>query len=145
MRYISTRGQAPVLDFEETMLTGLARDGGLYVPETVPVMTAAEIEALQGQSYEEVAFRVMRPFIGDCFSDDEFRGIIERAYAGFGHSARCPLVQAGASTAATPPRAQAVLVTPTPSLASTATDAPARAAESAVTQPATPVPTTTTS
>ena len=64
MRYISTRGAAPVLTFEEAMLTGLARDGGLYVPEAIPQMSHVDICALQGLSYEEVAFRVMRPFIG---------------------------------------------------------------------------------
>ncbi|GAA6199951.1 threonine synthase [Aquicoccus sp. SU-CL01552] len=93
MKYISTRGQAPALTFEEAMLTGLARDGGLYVPETIPQMSADEIAALAGLSYEETAYRVMRPFIGDSFTDDEFRGIIARAYAGFGHAARAPLVQ----------------------------------------------------
>ncbi|WP_299738391.1 threonine synthase [uncultured Roseobacter sp.] len=93
MRYISTRGTAPVLNFEEAMLTGLARDGGLYVPETIPQMTAAEISRLEGLSYEAIAYRVMRPFVGDVFTDDEFEGIIDRAYAGFGHAARAPLVQ----------------------------------------------------
>ncbi|MDF1717340.1 MAG: threonine synthase [Antarcticimicrobium sp.] len=93
MKYISTRGQAPALTFEEAMLTGLARDGGLYVPETIPQMSADEIAALAGLSYEETAYRVMRPFIGDSFTDGEFRDIISRAYAGFGHAARAPLVQ----------------------------------------------------
>ncbi|MEM1234046.1 MAG: threonine synthase [Pseudomonadota bacterium] len=95
MRYISTRGHAPDLTFEEAMLTGLARDGGLYVPAEVPVMRAPEIAALRGLPYEEVAYRVMRPFVGDSFSDADFRGAIERAYAGFGHGARAPLVQLG--------------------------------------------------
>ncbi|MGZ2258583.1 threonine synthase [Roseobacter sp. A03A-229] len=93
MRYISTRGTAPVLNFEEAMLTGLARDGGLYVPETIPQMTVADIARLEGLSYEAIAYRVMRPFVGDVFTDDEFEGIIARAYAGFGHAARAPLVQ----------------------------------------------------
>ncbi|BDW84524.1 threonine synthase [Roseicyclus marinus] len=93
MRYISTRGQAPVLTFEDTMLTGLARDGGLYVPETLPRMSAAEIAALAGLSYEDVAFRVMRPFVGESFTDAEFGDCIARAYAGFGHAARAPLKQ----------------------------------------------------
>ncbi len=93
MKYISTRGTAPALSFEEAMLTGLARDGGLYVPESWPQMSTAEIAALAGLSYEEVAYRVMRPFVGETFTDDAFRGIIERAYAVFGHAARCPLVQ----------------------------------------------------
>ena len=95
MKYVSTRGSAPVLNFEETMLTGLARDGGLYVPESVPQMSKAGIAALAGLSYEEQAFRVMRPFIGDTFTDEEFGDIIGRAYASFGHDARAPLVQLG--------------------------------------------------
>jgi threonine synthase len=93
MRYVSTRGAAPDLSFEEAMLTGLARDGGLYVPAEIPAMSHADIAALAGLSYEEVAFRVMRPFIGDAFTDEEFADIIARAYAGFGHSARAPMVQ----------------------------------------------------
>jgi threonine synthase len=93
MKYISTRGAAPALGFGEAMLTGLARDGGLYVPETVPTLTAAEIAGLAGLSYEEAAFRVVRPFTGDAFSDEELHGAIVRAYAGFGHAARAPLVQ----------------------------------------------------
>lgn len=95
MRYISTRGQAPELSFEEAMLTGLARDGGLYVPAEWPQMSEDDIAALAGLPYEEVAFRVMKPFVDETFSDEEFRGIIKRAYAGFGHAARCPLVQTG--------------------------------------------------
>ncbi|UWR23418.1 threonine synthase [Sulfitobacter sp. S190] len=93
MRYISTRGSAPSLSFEEAMLTGLARDGGLYVPETIPTLDADQIAAMAGQSYEDVAFTVMRPFIGDTFTDTEFRDLIAKAYAGFGHDARAPLVQ----------------------------------------------------
>ena len=93
MRYVSTRGQAPELTFEEAMLTGLARDGGLYVPAEVPRMGAGDIAALAGLPYEEVAFRVMRPFIGEAFTDDAFAELIARAYAGFGHAARAPLKQ----------------------------------------------------
>lgn len=95
MKYISTRGNAPELTFEDAMLTGLARDGGLYVPETIPSMSKDEIAALAGLSYEETAFRVMRPFVEDSFSDEDFKGIIARAYAGFRHDARAPLVQLG--------------------------------------------------
>ncbi|SPH24970.1 Threonine synthase [Defluviimonas aquaemixtae] len=93
MRYVSTRGGAPVLSFGEAMLTGLARDGGLYVPEAIPALSADEIAALGGLDYEEAAFRVMRPFVGDTFTDAEFRQAIDAAYAGFGHAARAPLVQ----------------------------------------------------
>ena len=93
MRYISTRGSAPELGFEQAMLTGLARDGGLYVPAEVPTLTKAEIAAFAGLSYEEVAFRVMRPFVGEAFDDATFRTLIDKAYAGFGHDARAPLKQ----------------------------------------------------
>ena len=93
MRYISTRGHAPNLTFGEAMMTGLARDGGLYVPQSVPMVSHADIAAMAGQSYEDIAFRVMRPYLGDTFGDDEFRGLIAAAYAGFGHAARAPLVQ----------------------------------------------------
>ena len=51
MKYISTRGNAPILSFEEAMLTGLARDGGLYVPESVPTLSHADIAAMAGKSY----------------------------------------------------------------------------------------------
>ncbi len=95
MRYISTRGQAPALGFGEAMMTGLARDGGLYLPETVPQLTADQIAAMAGLPYEEIAFRVMRPFLGGFFGDDEFRGLIAAAYKGFHHAARAPMVQLG--------------------------------------------------
>ena len=93
MHYVSTRGQAPRLTFAEAMLTGLARDGGLYLPETIPQMSAADIRALQGLSYEETALRVMRPFVAGSFDDDTFADLIGKAYAGFGHGARAPMVQ----------------------------------------------------
>ena len=81
MQYISTRGKAPALGFENTMLSGLARDGGLYVPETIPTLGTDEIRAMHGLSYEEVAFRVMRPFVGDAFTDEVFADLIAKAYA----------------------------------------------------------------
>lgn len=93
MKYVSTRGAAPELTFEEAMMTGLARDGGLYVPAQIPQLSAAQIAQMAGQSYEEVAFTVMRPFIGETFTDEEFRGLIDTAYAGFNHAARAPLKQ----------------------------------------------------
>ncbi|MDP2086543.1 MAG: threonine synthase [Gemmobacter sp.] len=97
MHYVSTRGAAPVLDFGGAMMTGLARDGGLYVPQSVPQLAQADIAALAGLSYEDTVFRVMRPFLGDTFGEDEFRRLIADAYAGFGHAARAPMVQLGAN------------------------------------------------
>ncbi|MAD95124.1 MAG: threonine synthase [Rhodobacteraceae bacterium] len=97
MKYISTRGQAPELSFEEAMLTGLAHDGGLYVPAEWPTLTREKISGFAGKPYEDVAFEVMKPFVGDTFTDTEFRGIIAKAYASFQHDARCPLVQLDAN------------------------------------------------
>jgi threonine synthase len=93
MRYISTRGQAPELSFEAAMMTGLARDGGLYLPGTIPTLTGPQIAALAGQPYEEIACQVMRPFLGGAFPDDQFRALLAAAYQGFGHPARAPLKQ----------------------------------------------------
>ena len=91
MRYISTRGQAPELTFEDAMLTGLARDGGLYVPAQWPQLSAEQIAGFASKPYADVAYTVMRPFVGDTFSDAEFRAIIERAYAPFAHRSVTPL------------------------------------------------------
>ncbi|WP_299256252.1 threonine synthase [uncultured Kushneria sp.] len=93
MRYISTRGNAPALNFEEAVLTGLAPDGGLYVPETLPQFSCEEIAAMAGQPYTEVAFRVMKPFVGGEIDDDTLRGIINDSYATFKHDAVVPLKQ----------------------------------------------------
>ena len=92
MKYISTRGTAPVVGFEDALLAGLARDGGLYVPESWPRLDRAEIAALEGAPYETVAFEVLRRFTGD-FDDAVLKALIDRAYASFGHRAVTPLVQ----------------------------------------------------
>ena len=69
MRYISTRGEAPALGFCDVMLTGLARDGGLYVPETWPQLDAETIAGFSGRPYAEVAVEVIRPFVGGEIAD----------------------------------------------------------------------------
>jgi threonine synthase len=93
MRYISTRGTAPILDFEAVTLAGLASDGGLYVPESWPRFSHDDIAAMAGLSYVETAVRVCTPFVGDVLSEAELRSILTRAYAGFSHAAVAPLVQ----------------------------------------------------
>ncbi|WP_294929173.1 threonine synthase [uncultured Paracoccus sp.] len=93
MQYVSTRGQADALTFDQALMTGLARDGGLYVPAEVPAIGRDEIAALESLPYEEVAFRIVSRFTGDSFSPDELRGAIDRAYRGFRHVARAPLTQ----------------------------------------------------
>ncbi|WP_168014050.1 threonine synthase [Halomonas salinarum] len=97
MRYISTRGQAPALSFEEVVLTGMASDGGLYVPETVPQLSKEELADMAGCSYAEIAFRVMKPFVNGEIDDDTFRGLVKDAYATFSHDAVVPLNQLDAN------------------------------------------------
>lgn len=93
MKYISTRGQSPALDFEDVVLTGLAPDGGLYVPETLPEFSQEEIASWAGLSYEELAFKIMAPFVSGAVSDAELKQIISEAYSSFRHDAVAPLVQ----------------------------------------------------
>jgi len=93
MDYISTRGDAPVLDFAEVTLAGLARDGGLYVPRTWPRFSPDEISALAGLSYVETAVRVCAPFVGEALAEDDLRALLTQAYASFDHAAVVPLVQ----------------------------------------------------
>ncbi len=93
MQFVSTRGQAPALNFEEVVLTGLASDGGLYVPEELPSFSSAEIAALANADYQQVAFTVMRPFVVGVLSDDELTTIIDKAYREFRHPAIAPLIQ----------------------------------------------------
>ncbi len=95
MRYVSTRGEAPSLDFEETLLAGLARDGGLYLPEAWPTLSPETFQSLQGAPYEDAAVAVMRAFAGDCFPEAELRPLVQAAYREFRHPARAPLVQIG--------------------------------------------------
>ena len=95
MKFISTRGDAPILSFEEVVLTGLASDGGLYVPETMPSFSKDEIASWAGLSYQELAFNIITPFVDGEISDDDLKSIIDKAYDSFRHDAIAPLVQTG--------------------------------------------------
>ena len=93
MRYISTRGQAPVRDFAGVLLAGLAEDGGLFVPGTWPVFSAADWRAMRSLSYPDLAARIMSPFVGSALVFETLTKICHDAYAGFSHPAVAPLVQ----------------------------------------------------
>ena len=93
MRYVSTRGTAPTLDFRDATLSGLASDGGLYLPEAWPTIDADAIRAMATQSYVDVAVTVMTPFVGDALTAEELRDLCEQAYGRFAHAAVTPLVQ----------------------------------------------------
>lgn len=93
MKYISTRGQAPVLTFEEAILTGLASDGGLYVPETIPQFSSHEIASWVGLDYPELALKIMAPFVGDEIPQDDLKRLVNETYAEFRHTGIAPLQQ----------------------------------------------------
>ena len=93
MRYVSTRGVAPILDFEAATLAGLASDGGLYVPESWPRFSEAEIAAMAGLPYVEVAVRVCQRFTAGCLDETALRQIFTAAYGRFAHAAVAPLKQ----------------------------------------------------
>lgn len=98
MRYVSTRGEAPTLGFSDTVLAGLARDGGLYLPETWPHFSPAELKSMRGLSYADLAIRVLTPFLGGEIAPAVFAKLVREAYATFRHDAVCPLVQTGPNT-----------------------------------------------
>ena len=93
MKYISTRGEAPALNFEEVLLTGLAPDGGLYVPEEMPTFSKEEIASWATLSYTDLAFKIVQPFVGGCIPDADLKAIIDDTYVDFRHPAVAPLVQ----------------------------------------------------
>lgn len=95
MRYVSTRGQAPAVGFVDAVLSGLAPDGGLYVPETWPSFTSEEISAMRGQPYAKVAAQVLGRFVGEEIPREAVEAMCEEAYATFAHAAVVPLVQIG--------------------------------------------------
>lgn len=97
MKYVSTRGQAPVLSFEEVLLAGLATDGGLYVPETYPQFSAEEIASWSGLSYVDIAIKVISPFVDGDIPQAELEEIIKDTYATFRHPAVTPLTQLGSN------------------------------------------------
>ena len=93
MYYVSTRGAAAQASFDEVLLTGLASDGGLFVPEDWPRFSDADLRALHGLDYSALACRVMSPFLGDAMPSSAFEEIVSDACSIFDHQAVTPLVQ----------------------------------------------------
>jgi threonine synthase len=91
LRYVSTRGEAKIASFNEALIEGLARDGGLYLPESWPQLSHAEIAGFRGKPYAEVAFRVIAPFVGGDIPERELKRMIDEAYATFDHPDVAPL------------------------------------------------------
>ncbi len=100
MFYISTRDarrRPERLAFDAVLRAGLARDGGLFVPETWPSLGAEALRALSGRSYAEVAAAVMAPFLGGAIAPASFRRLVDEAYRSFDHPAVAPLKQLDSS------------------------------------------------
>jgi len=93
MQFVSTRGQAPALSFSDAVLTGLARDGGLYVPQTWPQIDAATIQSFATAPYAAIAEKVIGPFVGDEFPAGAVEKMIAEAYATFRHPSVTPLIE----------------------------------------------------
>ena len=93
LHYISTRGEAPELSFEDALLAGLARDGGLYVPKVWPKLSPDTIAAFAGKPFAEVAAALLEPYLGNCIARGELIALARDAYGRFGHPAVTPLVQ----------------------------------------------------
>jgi threonine synthase len=97
LRYVSTRGDAPILGFSDALLAGLADDGGLYVPDRWPGLEPATIAAFAGAPYARVAEQVITPYVGGEIEPDVLRSMLVDAYSGFAHPAVAPLVQLDAN------------------------------------------------
>ena len=95
MEYISTRGGSPALGFEDVLLTGLAPDGGLYLPRELPQVDASTLRRWAGLGYAELAAEVMQPFVGDFLRPEELRTLCAQTYREFRHPAVAPLAQLG--------------------------------------------------
>jgi threonine synthase len=98
VQHVSTRGEAPPLGFAEAMLAGLARDGGLYVPQSWPRIEPQTIASFAGRPYAEVAVDVIRRFAGDSLSEHDLARMAREAYGSFRHPAVAPLTQLGVNT-----------------------------------------------
>ena len=95
MNFISTRGKCPAQNFEQVLLTGLAPDGGLYIPEAVPQVSAAQLQAWKDLDYAGLAFEIIRLYVADCMPEDDLREIINETYAVFSHPDVAPLTPLG--------------------------------------------------
>jgi len=91
VKYISTRGNTPAQSFEDVLLTGLAPDGGLFIPESVPKIDHEQLLAWKKLSYAELAFEILRLYVGDSMPEEDLRDIINETYPVFSHPDVAPL------------------------------------------------------
>ncbi|MBN2332970.1 MAG: threonine synthase [Deltaproteobacteria bacterium] len=95
MNYISTRGGIAPISFVDAVMMGLAADGGLLLPEEIPVFSAGELEQLGKLSYQQLALRIFQPYVGDCLAADVLAELVKTSYATFTNPLVAPLVKKG--------------------------------------------------
>jgi threonine synthase len=95
MDYVSTRGSAQPASFRSVVLSGVASDGGLYVPQNLPHFDSQEIASWSWLPFDELAFRVISPFVGEEVEGSVLRSMLKSCYEDFDHRAVAPLQQIG--------------------------------------------------
>ena len=95
MKYISTRGGGEPKNFEDVVLTGLAPDGGLYVPQELPKFSTEEIASWAGLSYQDLALKIITPFVDGAIPQADLKKLIDKSYETFRHGGIAPLIQTG--------------------------------------------------
>jgi threonine synthase len=95
MRYVSTRGGVEPASFSEAVMMGLATDGGLLLPESIPLVESESLRRWAGLPFRELAVEVMYPYVGEDISREELTGLVNRSYAGFSHPEVTPLTDVG--------------------------------------------------
>ncbi|MBB3239708.1 threonine synthase [Pseudomonas sp. Tn43] len=95
MHYVSTRGGDVRADFRSVVLSGLAEDGGLYVPASLPVFTEKQITSWSWLPFDELVWRVVSPFVGSSMDESTLRALLSDSYRNFNHRAITPLEQIG--------------------------------------------------
>ncbi len=92
MKYISTRGGIAPQSFSNVVLEGLARDGGLYLPETTPDFSK-KLDSLKGLNYQDLAVEIFTPFVEDCIGKEDLKTLVYKSYESFTDKSITPLVQ----------------------------------------------------
>ncbi len=98
MRYVSTRGGVEPVGFADAVMMGLGTDGGLLVPESIPAFDAGQLQAWAALNFQDLAFEVMNPFVGEEIAAADLKALIQRSYATFSHPEITPVVEAGGTS-----------------------------------------------
>ena len=95
MKYISTRNNSKEYNFEEVFIKGLADDGGLFIPKKVEKYSTEELESLSSLGYQDLAKKIIYPFIGDFMTVNELSDIVDKSYSVFRKNNAVALIKVG--------------------------------------------------